>query len=250
MRRFAIPWRWIGLWLLFFLAALVLTAPADLIPWLLRKNPNWLVQDLQGSLWKGQAQRITWQRPGSAPRTLGSLNWDIHLWSLLRGKIRLDTQLQGPGGRFAAQIEKDGDNWHISDLTLQAPAAFWAAQSPRIQPFGLGGDWQGKIQNISLGPDNFSVYGDIHWHNASASLSPNNPIGNYQLTLKGRQLALSTQSGTLQLEGQGEIQADRSFQLSGSAQANSRDLNNLLSLLGPDQGNGVHIFSLRFRLGD
>lgn len=242
-----IPWRWIGLWLAFFLPALVLSAPAELVPWLLRKQPAWHLEQLDGSLWTGQAKQVHWHRPGQAPLALGAIHWHLHPWALLTGKWKLDMDLHGAGGQIMGQIEKSASGWQIRDLHIQAPVAFWAAQHPRSRPFDLSGELVGDIQTLSLSTDGIFADGQIQWRGASTSLSSENPIGDYRLELKGRRLSLDTLGGTLQLEGQGELQPDRSLQLSGSARTNRRGLDNLLALLGPDQGNGVHTFTLRLR---
>ena len=91
----------------------------------------------------------------------------------------------------------------------------------------------------------------VDWRQASSALSSVAPLGDYHLELTGTgeriHIALTTHSGMLFLEGDGNWLTNRGLEFHGkahAASANNANLADLLSHLGPEISPGVHDFNL------
>lgn len=245
------------------LVALVVWAPAA---WLAdavaqATEQRVLLADAQGTIWRGSAVPVLTGGAGSrdASALPGRLNWRLGLEGTalavharhdccINGEMRL---LVRPGfGRIKLELPP-------AVGTNGAPAAL--GQWPAAWLAGLGTPWNtlqpsGSLQLTSPGLVLENVQG--RWRvdgsamlalNAFASrLSTLDVLGSYTLVLNGgngsseapASLQLSTTSGALQLQGQGQWVASK-LRFTGQASAapgSEAVLNNLLNIIGRRQG--------------
>ena len=92
----------------------------------------------------------------------------------------------------------------------------------------------------------------VDWQQASSALSSIAPLGDYRLALNGAgnniHIGLSTTTGILVLEGDGNWLGGRGLEFHGKAQASAGNYENLTELLhhlGPEISPGMHAFNLK-----
>ncbi|MEW6611941.1 MAG: type II secretion system protein N [Pseudomonadota bacterium] len=245
-----LPWGWLLAALLLYLLALVASAPASLVPWQLsRQMPDQRLSlgQVSGTVWRGAAGQVWWRDGNGRVQALGALRWRLRFLPLLRGRLVVGLELNGPAGRLRTDLRRQGPGWQLTGLEGQAPAAFWAGQQAQLRTLDPGGTLLLRFAELQLGPQGLRGRGELRWQDAAFRLSPVNPLGSYRLSLQGRQLRLDTLSGILRLQGGGEIPAGSGpVALSGTARLEGPDaprLAPLLYALGPSQGGGVHAFT-------
>lgn len=244
--------RWVLGGLLIYALAFLLLAPASLVPWYLHRQARQALdfEHMEGTLWRGTARQAYWIGADGQRLPLGQLQWRLHFLPLLMGRVALTVHVNGPAGRLAGDVERQGRNWHLADLRGQVPVAYWAARQPRLAVLEPGGVVSLNFPALDLGPAGVKGSGEMQWQNATFKMSPVNPIGSYRIHLRDQNLSLDTLSGALRLEGQGSFQAAaRQIDFTGSARPEgpaAARLAPVLYLLGPDQGGGVHSFHFTF----
>lgn len=240
--------RLIALLSVMYLLFLCASAPASLLGRAFSLPPGVALDQLQGSLWHGSAGKL------SIASRLGiiqvnDVHWAVQWSYLLRGELALQVDSAAAAGTLS--VARGFGGWRLLHADLALPAADLAQILPALAI------WQpvGEVQLLSDGfAPNAAAPGavQVSWRNAGVNLSPLQPLGDYRLRLSGAgdkiTARLETESGKLQLAGQGEYSPQRGLIFSGSAQAETKyaqELQALLVALGKDRGDGVHALSLR-----
>lgn len=239
-----------GLWLAGVLCAA--TAGAAVLParWVLALLPDdapVTLADASGTLWHGSA----WIALGSqgARRVLPQpvqwqWRWDTmaldisHPW--LQGALRARPGWNG--------LALPASSLRVPATVLPALGAPWNTLSPQGM---LEISWQPLRLGAPL-PSGPAV--DVRWRNAATALSPITPVGTYLLRVQGGKagatLVLSTESGLLDVKGQGgngprgngprgiSFQGEATFARSAN-EADRAALDGLLSTLGRRSGDTV-----------
>jgi general secretion pathway protein N len=251
-RRWAIAGAIVGL-----LAGLVIFAPAS---WLARAvasatQERVILADARGSIWNGSAMLLLTGGPNSrdASALPGRFEWTMGLRGLgfeLRAKHACCLN-----GEVALRLQP---GWGRMTATLVPPASGWVGQWPSAWLGGLGTPWNtlqlnGSVRLTSSGLTIESVQGrwrvtgqaQLELRDLSSRLSTLQPLGSYQFLLKSdaggtgaSQLTLITQSGALQLSGEGTWSAS-GIRFRGEAtatEANQTALQNLLNIIGRREG--------------
>ncbi|WP_122317021.1 general secretion pathway protein GspN [Pseudomonas cichorii] len=150
---------------LVFALTLALNAPAAFLARFVNWAPDWQPQGIQGTLWRGQMQRLG---------AIGPLRWDIRPWS---GQAQVNAGFQQQGWELNAQ------GW---------PWAWRAELMPvtgRVTPatgYVLDGRWQGRLLIQGRGATCMSSQGELSGKDL-ALLSPWMVLlGNAQLRLECR----------------------------------------------------------------
>ncbi|RUO65942.1 general secretion pathway protein N [Pseudidiomarina planktonica] len=182
---------------LFFLIALLVTAPARLLH--LAPLPKGIaVYDVTGSLWQGQAGQISVELPNT-PKALRlhNVSWDLSFWSLLTGQLHTSLELPelnnvvsgeliltaGRGGVTISDADLGGriaDS--ISTFNIPAPLTVdgrWQAQIDRFQP--EGGTNLCKTLQAQVRGQQVALKINQNWQD----------LGNYQLNLGCNQGAVT-----------------------------------------------------------
>lgn len=228
------------------LAAALVVLPAR---WLMLALPTqWPVAivDASGSVWRGAAL-VALGPPGARATLPQPLSWRAGWQNGLR------LQLEHPWLDCVWSLRPGLDALGLSPCTLRLPASVLAAVGMplnTIKPAGhLDLRWPGMRLPYGGGvPDGPLL--TLDWTEAASALSLIQPLGDYRLSLHGRDniahITLATARGVLQLEGSGTLRQDQGLRFSGTAQPAPQatpqqiaGLQAMLSAIGRRSGNAT-----------
>jgi general secretion pathway protein N len=211
--------------------------------------------DASGTVWQGQAAVILTpgnRDPGTRTRLPGQTAWRIEPWHLLVGSLdltltnaaMLDAPLSLRMDR-ARNATVDANRLHLPAEVLVGLGAPWNT----IQP---GGELALEWDTLHLASATLRGGLRAEWTGASSRLSPIVPFGHYRIVadgiFPGAQVRLETVSGPMEMNGSGTIADGNHFRFQGTAQvqpgtdaAVATQLSGLISLLGPQNGNGASL---------
>ena len=244
------PWGWacVGIFL-GCLLAIVVWAPAR---WLTGAVSDWsasrvVLSDAHGTVWNGSAQLTL--GGGQDSRDSARLPGRFY-WRLRPGLREWQLSLRADCCAEQAQNAHLSPGWNGWTLRLDASDSYWPAEAL----VGLGTPWntvqpQGQIHVSTAGLQLQSALQRIRMdgvltlelQDLSSRLSTLQPLGSYRLDFQGgptTQLLLRTQSGSLQLQGQGQW-AEGRLHFEGDARADAdheAELFNLLNIIGRRDG--------------
>lgn len=229
------------------LGCCALAAGAAVLParWLLLVQPaDALVSlaDAQGTLWNGSAW-IALGPPQARKLLPQPLTWQWR-WSSFDVEAR-HPWLQGP-----VVITPRMTGVQVNAQSLRAPAMALTALGAPWNTIAPGGMIDVRWQALDTAKGLSGPVAQLRWQDASTALSPLPRIGSYVMRVEGRggrglSLALSTEGGLLQLEGQGSTDnkglrfEGRATYASNADAGQRRSLDQLLNALGPRQGDVV-----------
>lgn len=217
------------------LAAALIVLPAR---WLMLAVPaHWplAIVDASGSVWHGSAL-VALGPPGARTTLPQPLSWRAGWQSGLR------LQLEHPWLGCALSLRPGLDGLGLSPCTLRLPASVLAAVGMplnTIKPAGrLDLRWPGLRLPYRGGvPDGPLL--TLNWTDAGSALSLIRPLGDYRVTLNGRdntaQIALATTRGVLDMAGTGTLHPRQGLSFSGTArpapQATPQQISGLQAML-------------------
>jgi general secretion pathway protein N len=212
------------------------------------------VANASGTVWQGKADVLLTGGPNSQDRAAlpGGLRWQLGLaWPGFT--LALNAPCCTPQG-LTLGLQPGWGGWVVT-------AAAHQSQWPAALLAGLGTPWntlqlQGQLAlqtpglTLHFGPGGLRSEGEttLDVLDAASRLSTVRPMGSYRLRWQGaagagqpggtERLSLSTESGALQLQGEGQWVAGR-LRFEGTAEASpgrEEALANLLNILGRRQG--------------
>jgi len=232
--------------------ALVITLPArhaySLAVYHLPKTLPVTLHDLGGSLWSGRAGTVAWR---STP--LGGLRWELSPWSLLRGRLGLDLQLQDTNSSLAghAAVTRDG-HVLLHNVSARLPAARLMLFNTGL-PIAADGNVAVNLEEVQLPPQGApALRGTLMWSQALLVAGQPLKLGDLKLTLQpgetgGTTGTLSDAGGPLEINGTLILDANRSYRLEAKLRARPEadaSLGNSLKMLGRADGRGY--YTLRY----
>lgn len=251
MRHARYAWR--ALLLAAFVAAVLWVLPARwAMAWIPDSSPI-VLTNASGTLWNAHASVAV--GVGGLRRGLPD---PVHWRLAFDGGPTLIVRhpwLQGP-----LTIAPSWRGMRVSAQTLQLPATVLPAFHAVFNTLDAGGDvhlaWPELVVGREVHSDGKDLL-NVHWRNASSSLSRVRPMGDYTLVLTPGSnhdmgLSLSTARGPLVLEGAGTLtrtgaRLDGKAYVQSSAPADiEAGLRNLLAAMGPRSGpDGSTLLTIR-----
>lgn len=248
--------RFVGLGLLFglvFVFFLVATAPASWLAW----GIGWGSRGVMnigapiGSLWSGEGVLVI-NQPDNAATNLGRVMWKIEPLYLMLGRLRLNLSLHGSEVQAESMVDISLNTVACHDLRAEFPAKIFTTFYAPIALLALEGRLDIRAESVSMEKHGLHGILLVAWQGASLSLSNVKPLGNYRLYFNGlgetANVEVNTESGSLAITGKGSfVTATRHFKFDGIASpaTSAAELEPLLSMIGPDRGNGQRQLKLR-----
>jgi general secretion pathway protein N len=163
----------------------------------------------------------------------------------------LHVRQNGARQKGPAEILLSSRQADFRNFSAELPAAAMGGLDPLLQAMHFQGRLVVSANSMVLGRDG-AVTGTAvaDWEMAGSDLSPINPFGTYRLQLAGEGkkvgIVLSTESGCLQLNGQGEWSAGKlAFEATATSTGKHKGaLGDMLHHLGPETAPGVFSFRL------
>lgn len=252
----------VTLFVLTLLITLIITAPATLLNSLVTQatHGRLLFTNIQGSIWQGTATPLIIQKDDLL-MPLQQLHWKIHALPLLTGKLSISLWPDDVPQSSAMQAIFSSHQIELKQLRLTIPAAALSEISPQLRLAQLQGKIQIASEHLLLNAQSIAGTANADWLDAGSTLSPVNPLGVYHLTLNGipskgtsdtetangLNIALTTTSGALILEGNGRWSPTQGLSFHGTAQAaesHKESLGTLLGYMGRQKSPGVYALSL------
>lgn len=235
--------------LLYFLYAVVSTAPAAWAAWGLHQAvPNLWLSSVEGSLWRGKA-RSAQVDLGPAPMALGEVRWSISPLSLLSLRPCLNFSAELPGQSFSGRLCQNllSDQSRVSDVNLDAPIS--ALQD--ILPIDATGFVSIIVREarFTSKAEVLSLDGQFSWENALANTGDSwIKLGSFAATAKengkgGVVAEVFDIQGPYRSQLNAEWSAGQDWRIAGTIapQAGAADLVvQGLQVLGEDLGSGVY----------
>lgn len=222
-------------------AAAVTVLPARWLLVLLPDKAPVALADASGTLWRGSAW-IALGPPGARRVLPQPLQWQWR-WDALALEIS-HPWLQGP-----LRASPGWNGLSVPAQSLRAPASILAALGAPWNTIAPQGTLEISWQPLRLGAAlPAGALAELRWRNASTALAPVAPVGTYLLRVQGGKsgatLALSTESGLLDVTGQGSASGRGGLKFQGQAtyagsarEAERAALDGLLSALGRRSGD-------------
>ena len=249
-------WLYAVFGLVFYLLFLIIEIPASWFAWALNYYSHNTVRldPLSGSLWHGKGRLVIYY-PQTVPNDFGQTEWYINPLWLFAGHVQLSLQANHQDRQIKTTLGVARNSFMLKNTEAEFPAAF-AAQL--YTPLSLISP-QGKVRitttELMVTPEKMEGTAALEWLNSGSSLSSVQPLGDYRLDITGTEknanLKLTTLHGDLELIGQGQWQPQTGqVQINGSALPHARasELESLLNMIGPDQGNGRRALNINTRL--
>lgn len=202
------------------------------------------VLDINGSIWNGSA--VLGLSDGGQVYTLpGQIEWSP---VLLQGDTWLAVQIKHPNLLSPALVGVGGSGYKLGAGQARIPASWLTALGAPFNTIKPEGVLQLSWQDIHPFGGDLAV--TLVWRDAQSALSSIRPLGEYKTSLTGTiggtiDMQVSTNSGSLIVEGQGKFNSGERMTFNGYAWAKEESkaaLTGLLSQMGRLE-NG------RYRLG-
>lgn len=244
--------RLFALFALAYLLTLLITAPASLLDKGLQyaSRGRLALANASGTVWNGSATPALRTQDGRLI-ALPFLRWEIAAPPLLTGKIRARLQWNHQPPASATEAIISFNQVELNRVLLELPAHVLGEASPMLKPAQFSGQLQIQGEHLVFSNRGMSGTTVVDWRQAGSALSGIAPLGAYRLALNGAgdriNIGLTTISGMLLLEGDGNWLAGRGLEFHGKAQAsagNHDNLSELLHHLGREVSPGVHSFNL------
>jgi len=230
-----------------YLLFVLINTPAATILSLAEKNISMPVKfyGVQGSIWNGQADRVTIQ----AQAPLNNVQWSLNPLALLLASLSADIEAQIKQQKIVGNINISASgNISASDVRARLDASY--VQSLLAMPFGeLGGDFNLDIKSLQWSGKGLPVTsGQINWKNAKLTMVDSVDLGHVQLDIKpgkqGQLLAsINNKNGQLSIEGNASLSDDKSYtvDLNFNPQNNASDnIKQSLGMFARRQSNGSY----------
>ena len=237
--------------IILFLLLLTFSAPAWLLqaPLARASGGKFTLEQPQGTFWHGQATARIALDSGRAIK-LETLSWTFLPLRILAGEAAVRLTLADPdvSGNVTIARTLRATELHDLDLTVAFPPI--TAAFPQLELLKPGGRLHLTSAQLLLA-QHITGEGIASWQDASVSLSPVNPLGQYRAEIKFKDgasaLRLISPEGPLRITGSGTWSALDGLRLSGTARADpaaQQRLEPLLRIMGTPQSDG----SMRFNL--
>ncbi len=244
--------RTFAIFALAYLLTLLITAPASLLEKGLQyaSQDRLLLANASGTVWNGSAIPALRTQDGRLV-ALPLLRWQIAVPPLFTGKIQARLQWEDQPPASATEAVISFKQVELRHAVLQLPARVLEEASTMLKPAQFRGQLQIQGNHLVFSSRGMEGSAVVDWRQASSALSGVAPLGDYRLALNGAgdriHIRLTTTSGILLLEGDGNWLTGRGLEFHGKAQASAGNYDNLTELLhhlGPEISPGVHGFNL------
>ncbi len=158
--------RWILFGVLLFISFALTRVPAEWAAWMFTRQPGLAMSGISGSLWKGQANVVSLTIEDRT-YTLGKLQWDLQLKSLLKlqpcAKLLVSGQAQSFNGTACAGTQ---GRIILRDADVSLPASLLQSKIP----IPINGNFSVHFSELELkGNVLLNLSGNLSWTNAQAS---------------------------------------------------------------------------------
>jgi len=242
--------------LVFYLLFLIVEMPASWFAWGLNQYTHGAVRldPIGGSLWSGSGKLIVYY-PQSTPHDLGTAEWSINPFWLFAGRLQMHWQASAQDTSIDTTLRLGFGQTQLIDTDISFPAQSVSNFYPAATLLSPKGQVRVHTAKFTIDENGIEGNGEILWQNAGSDLSSVQPLGDYRLEITGEgkaaNLKLATSRGALDLSGHGKWQLQGGqLQINGTAipREHVSELDPLLKLLGPDQGDGRRPLLLALRL--
>jgi hypothetical protein len=227
--------------LLALLVALLLTAPARLVPLLLDGQPLQL-SGLSGSAWRGTAARAVLLTT-AGPLHLGRVEWRLEPLSLVALAPRVAVQSQWGQQRLAARVQRRGDGLALRDIELRIDARL----ARELAPVDLRGRLEADLARLEFDrqrvvfAEGRAVWRDAAWQSPGGL----RPLGTYVADVATAasgdiEALVDTLEGPVRAGGTAALSGDR-YAIDariGPADTMDSELRHALSLIAVAEENG------------
>jgi general secretion pathway protein N len=220
-----------GVVLASLLTAMVFAPAAWLGDLVQARTPARLIH-ARGTIWNGSAMLAI--SDGQQARMLpGRLSWTVAWRELRAGRIGL--ALQHPVLQLPVNIATNGRSVEVSPGNMRLSAALLVALGAPFNTVRPGGTLRVSWDAMRMTSVGVAGLLQVDWEEAQSSLSPIAPLGNYRLTVLGREsgaeVALATLKGPLLLQGEGRFENGHG-RFTGTASAEPDMATSLMGLIG------------------
>ena len=240
--------KWIkltGLGIIIYSIALVSSIPAHLAwHWFPSKNVAAIhIQGIEGSIWQGKASKLI-----VSGVDLGKVNWYIHVWQFILGKLALSTHINNATSNVLADLSIS-PSYEISLQNLSG-----IIQTPLLNQFTTPVSLQGSLElNISdvkfVNGQVLNITGQINWHDAIMDMIQSVELGEISITAvennNGTVLNIKNSAtplaidGTITVSGNGQYKTNLAI---FNRDASRADITSMLSMVGkPDATGRVYL---------
>jgi hypothetical protein len=193
--------------------------------------------------------------PKTTPHDFGQTEWGVNPFWLLAGRVQFSLLTNNQDRKIRATLGLSRNSFLLKDTEAELPAAFVAQLYAPLSLISPQGKVRISSSELVLASEKIEGTAVLEWLNAGSGLSSVQPLGDYRLEITGADknanLKLATLRGDLELTGQGQWQPQTGqVQINGSALPRTRavELESLLGMIGPDQGNGKRALNVITRL--
>lgn len=242
-------------WVLFvltFMSLAIAHAPASLVSGIISKasGDTLVLANTDGTLWQGAGTPAI-RRSGGGYIPLPAIHWELSPLTLFGGKLLIQFTRDDAPTLPAMAVIVSPRQIDIHDAALTLPPEIVGELVPMLRPLQFTGQFLVNSPALTIASNTITGTATATWRHAGSALSQVNPLGNYQITLTatGSQIniALTTQSGALLMNGQGSWSPTGGLNFSAEAQATAESqdkLAELLVYLGPETRPGVRSINL------
>lgn len=229
-----------GLWI--YLLALLATAPATVMEWLLPKltADKLHLQTVQGGFWRGAAGSLLVKSADERFKPVGGLEWRLLGWPVWRGELAVALELSGIPRPSKGVLALSIAGMRLRGVDAVVPIPLLAEFYPQWNLWHPGGMLELRADQLTFSGGVPAGRAELRCMGTSSSLSPLNPFGSYQVLLNDGKLELRTLSGPLNLSGKGEWN-HQGLRFTGLARAEpgkQAELQDFMRLLGREDGSG------------
>jgi hypothetical protein len=176
---------------------------------------------------------------------LGRISWQLRPLDLFSGRLGYQLQLTGAGMDAQGALRAGAKGGELLNIQAELPAQMLGQISPDLAVWQPGGRLAFETSHLAISrTGQIDGQATLRWLDAvSGRVRPQ--LGSYRAELEGVEnglkFKLSTESGSLSLQGLGNWDRQRGVIFNGTARAaaaSRSELEGLLSLMGPAQPNG------------
>lgn len=249
---FRLRWPHYLLAALTYLTLLLAWAPASLLAWALPQFTRQAVSLDQpdGSVWRGHAAGVRVRAAAAPELQLGRAHWTIRPLDLFSGRLAYRLRLSGAEVEAQGVVRARANRGELLDTRIEMPAQWLAQLAPQLDWWQPGGRLVLTTGRFALSPAGATGEAVLRWSDAVSGRTRSR-LGSYRADIagieRGLKFRLSTESGPLLLQGQGNWDRQRGVVFNGAARAaptGGRELDGLLNLIGPAQPNGDRVIRI------